>query len=456
MTDESPDKRRKLSKESKEEALRRILEKRKDITGEAVSTGSSRDIPESHYRFDKFAEYQKLELQQTLAKKIDLESPYFVEHDSLSSDTAIIGNRKVINFGTYNYLDLNGHPRVIEAAYEAMKTFGTSASASRLVSGERRPHRELEAKIAEIHGTPSALTFVSGHATNVTTIGTLLGKRDLILHDRLIHNSVMQGALLSGAQRQPFDHNDWRGLDELLTRSRRKFEKVLICVEGVYSMDGDIPPMPEIIEVARKHKALIMADEAHSFGALGKSGRGLRDHFGLAPDDVDIWMGTLSKTLAGCGGYIAGSEALISLLKHTASGFLYSVGMPPPIAAASLEALRVMEDEPERVRKLQKNGQLMLQLAREVGLDTGYAMGTTVLPVITGSSLLAVRLSKALFEDDINVPPIIYPAVEERIARLRFFISSAHSEEQIRHTISRVAVHMARLKNAPLQEISES
>ncbi|MEQ8739920.1 MAG: aminotransferase class I/II-fold pyridoxal phosphate-dependent enzyme, partial [Hoeflea sp.] len=227
MTDDDPAKTRKLSRESKEEALRRILEKRKDIAGEATSNGALRDIPESHYRFEKFAEYQTLELQQMLAKKIDLESPYFVEHDSISNDTALIGSRKVINFGTYNYLNLNGHPRVVEAAYEAMKIFGTSASASRLVSGERRPHRELEAKIAEVHGTPAAITFVSGHATNVTTIGTLLGKRDLILHDRLIHNSVMQGALLSGAQRQPFDHNDWRGLDELLGRSRRKFEKVL-------------------------------------------------------------------------------------------------------------------------------------------------------------------------------------------------------------------------------------
>ncbi|MBO6636135.1 aminotransferase class I/II-fold pyridoxal phosphate-dependent enzyme [Parvibaculum sp.] len=452
MTDDDPTKTRRLSRESKEEALRRILEKRKDIAGEAASNGVLRDIPEAHYRFEKFAEYQTLELQQTLAKKIDLESPYFVEHDSISTDTALIGNRKVINFGTYNYLNLNGHPRVVEAAYEAMKVFGTSASASRLVSGERRPHRELEAKIAEIHGTPAAITFVSGHATNVSTIGTLLGKRDLILHDRLIHNSVIQGALLSGAQRQPFDHNDWRGLDELLTRSRRKFEKVLICVEGVYSMDGDIPPMPEIIEVARKHKALVMVDEAHSFGALGKTGKGVGEHFGLSHDDVDIWMGTLSKTLAGCGGYVAGSEALVSILKHTASGFLYSVGMPPPIAAASLEALRLMEEEPERVRKLQENGQLMLRLAQEAGLDTGYAAGTTVLPVITGSSLLAVRLSKALLEDDINVPPIIYPAVEERIARLRFFISSAHTEEQIRHTISRAEAHMARLKNAPLQE----
>ena len=178
---------------------------------------------------------------------------------------------------------------------------------------------------------------------------------------------MLQGALLSGAQRQPFDHNDWRGLDDLLIRSRRKFEKVIICVEGIYSMDGDVPPMPEIIEVARKHKALTMVDEAHSFGALGARGYGIGEHFGLKPDDVDIWMGTLSKTLAGCGGYVAGSEALITLLKHTAPGFLYSVGMPPPMAAASLEALRIMEEEPERVQQLQANGKMMPDLAREAG-----------------------------------------------------------------------------------------
>lgn len=214
-------------------------------------------------------------------------------------------------------------------------------------------------------------------------------------------------------------------------------------------MDGDAPPLPDIIEVARKHKALIMVDEAHSLGALGARGRGIAEHFGIAPSDVDIWMGTLSKTLAGCGGYIAGSEELITLLKHSASGFLYSVGMPPPIAAASLEALRIMNEEPERVRKLQANGKLMLELARQAGLNTGYAMGSTVLPIITSSSLLAVRLSRALFDAGINAPPIIYPAVEERIARLRFFISSAHSEEQIRFTINEVATQMRRLTNGP-------
>ncbi|MEQ8267730.1 MAG: aminotransferase class I/II-fold pyridoxal phosphate-dependent enzyme [Parvibaculum sp.] len=449
----SDDKPQRLSRESKEEALRRILKKRADIVGgdEGPADGEdARRIPESHYRIEKFAEYRNIVLQQSLAKKIDLESPYFVEHDEIARDIAVIGGRSFINYGTYNYLDINGHPRVAEAAYQAMLKFGTSASASRLVSGERRPHRELEAKIAEIYGTEGALTFVSGHATNVSTIGTLLGKRDLVLHDRLIHNSVLQGAMLSGAARQPFDHNDWRALDDILTRSRRKFEKVLICVEGIYSMDGDIPPLPEIIEVARRHRALVMVDEAHSLGALGERGFGIREHFGLDPSDVDIWMGTLSKTAAGCGGYIAGSEALITLLKYTSSGFLYSVGMPPPMAAASLEALRIMEEEPERVRKLQANGQLMLRLANEAGLNTGYAVGSTVLPVITGSSLLAVRLAKALFEGGINAPPIIYPAVEERIARLRFFISSAHSEAQISYTIVQVADHMRRLHNSAL------
>lgn len=448
---DNPEKPR-LSRESKEEALRRILKKHPGLAGSEATPDAAQPaaIPEAYYRIEKFAEYQSIALQQNLARKVDLESPYFLEHDRIARDTAVIGGKEYINFGTYNYLDLNGDPRVNEAAHQAMLKYGTSASASRLVSGERPPHRELEEKIAEIHGTPAALTFVSGHATNVSTIGTLLGKRDLILHDRLIHNSMLQGALLSGAQRQPFEHNDVKGLDELLTRSRRKFEKVLICIEGVYSMDGDVPPLPDFIKVAQKHKALLMVDEAHSLGALGKRGRGIGEHFGVNPADVDIWMGTLSKTLAGCGGYITGSAALISLLKHSASGFLYSVGMPPPIAAASLEALRIMEREPERVQKLQENGRLMLELAKAEGLNTGHATGSSVLPIITGSSLLAARLSKALFEEGINAPPIIYPAVEERVARLRFFISSAHSEEQLRHTIRRTAELMRKLSESPL------
>src|SRR5690606_27878399 len=191
---------------------------------------------------------------------------------------------------------------------------------------ERPIHRELEQAIAAMYEVDDAIVFVSGHATNVSTIGHLFGPRDLVLHDELIHNSVLQGIQLSGARRLPFGHNDWRALDHILDLQRRDFERVLIVVEGLYGMDGDFPDLPRFIEIKERHKAFLMVDEAHSIGVIGSRGYGIRDHFGIDGRDVDIWMGTLSKSMAGCGGYIAGESALVEHLKFLAPGFLYSVG----------------------------------------------------------------------------------------------------------------------------------
>jgi 8-amino-7-oxononanoate synthase len=256
------------------------------------------------------------------------------------------------------------------------------------------------------------------------------------LHDELIHNSILQGAQLSGARRLPFPHNDWAALDAILVEQRHQFERVLIVLEGIYSMDGDFPDLPQFVDIKHRHKAFLMVDEAHSLGVLGKRGYGIREHFGLAGKDVDIWMGTLSKTLAGCGGYIAGDRALIEHLKFLAPGFLYSVGMPPSVAAASLAALRRMQELPERVAMLQARGRFFLESAQAAGIDTGSSAGFAVIPAITASSLKAARLSAALFEQGINVQPILYPAVPEKSARLRFFISSQHTESQLRSTIN--------------------
>jgi 8-amino-7-oxononanoate synthase len=308
-------------------------------------------------------------------------------------------------------------------------------SASRPVSGERGVHRDLERKIAQVYGVEDAVTFVSGHATNVTVIGYLFGARDLILHDALIHNSVLQGIQLSGAHRLPFPHNDWAALDSILADRRRQFERVLIVVEGIYSMDGDYPMLPRFVEIKKRHKAFLMVDEAHSFGVMGARGLGIREHFGIDGGDVDIWMGTLSKALASCGGFIAGESALVEHLKFLAPGFLYSVGMAPASAAAALAALECMLEEPQRVASLQQRGRQFRDEAQAAGLDVGSSAGLAVVPAITGSSARAVKLSLALFERGINVMPILYPAVPERTARLRFFFSSGHSEAQIREAV---------------------
>ncbi|HMD74404.1 MAG TPA: aminotransferase class I/II-fold pyridoxal phosphate-dependent enzyme [Steroidobacteraceae bacterium] len=394
------------------------------------------EIPEQYTRFDLHPGYQQLRIIADGGARFGIDSPFFKTHEGIAGAHTRIGGRDYLNFSSYNYLGFSGHPTVSAAAKAAIDRYGTSVSASRLVSGDRPVHRELEHAIASTYGAQDAIVFVSGHATNVTTIGYLFGPRDLILHDELIHNSALQGIQLSGARRLPFPHNDWAALDGLLAEQRRRFERVLIVTEGIYSMDGDYPDLPRFIEVKRRHKAFLMVDEAHSFGVMGKCGFGIREHFGIAGNEVDIWMGTLSKTLAGCGGYIAGETALVEHLKFLAPGFLYSVGMSPPVAAASLAALQMLHKEPQRVTRLHERGALFLDLARAAGIDTGTSAGISVIPAIVGGSMRAARVSAALFERGINVQPILYPAVPEKLARLRFFMSSEHSEANIRDAIT--------------------
>jgi 8-amino-7-oxononanoate synthase len=414
------------------------------VEDEAEPSDGLEKIPPSFYQFSHFPEYEQLRKHHHLWHKAGLENPFFKLHDRIARDTTTMDGRKLINFSTYSYLGLNGDPRVCAAAAEAARRYGTSASASRLVSGERPPHRELERGLADFLDAEDCITFVSGHTTNVSTLSALLGPKDLVIHDRLIHNSILQGTLASGAHRRSFPHNDVATLDEILTERRRSFEKVLIVVEGIYSMDGDMAPLPELVEVKRRHKALLMVDEAHSIGVVGKTGRGITEHFGIPSSEIDILMGTLSKAFAGCGGYIAGSRALIELLKFTASGFVYSVGMPPPMAAAARAVLDVLICEPNRVRKLQENGRHFLATARALGLDTGYSQGYNIVPIIIGSSITAGRISHALFAEGINVQPIIYPVVKEKSARLRFFLSSEHSFQQIEESLSATAGQVAK------------
>lgn len=402
-------------------------------------------IPEQHYRFHLHPGYQQLRIINDGAARMGIDNPFFKLHEGIAGATTKIGGRDYINYASYNYLGLSGDARVAEAAKQAIDQYGTSVSASRPVSGERPIHRELERAIAEVYDVEDAIVFVSGHATNVTTIGYLFNAKDLILHDEFIHNSALQGMLLSGAKRLSFPHNDWEALDKILSEQRHHFERVLIVIEGIYSMDGDYPDLPKFVELKQRYRAFLMVDEAHSFGVMGARGLGIREHFGINGKDVDIWMGTLSKSLAGCGGYIAGETALVEHLKFLAPGFLYSVGMPPPVAAASLAALQCMLNEPARVSTLQARGQYFLQLTRAANIDTGTSAGYAVIPAIVGSSIRAARLSSALFQHGINAQPILYPAVPEKSARLRFFVSSEHTEAQIAHTVQVLATELKQL-----------
>ena len=366
---------------------------------------------------------------------LGISNPYFAVHERVAKDTTIIGGREMINFCSYNYVGTSGDPAVNQAVKEAVDRYGTSVSASRLAAGEKPLHRELERGIAEFIGAEDAIVFVGGHATNETTIGHLLRPGDLILHDELAHNSIIQGCILSGARRRPFPHNDWQALERLLREMRQQYQRTLVVIEGAYSMDGDHPDLPRFIEVKKRHRALLMIDEAHSIGSMGAHGRGITEHCGVDPREVDLLMGTLSKSFGSCGGYIAAAKEIVTYLKYTAPGFLFSVGMSPPNAAAALASLRVIQAEPERVAHCQARSRLFLQLARERGLNTGHAHDTPVVPVIIGSSLYALLLSRRLFDCGINVLPILHPAVEETAARLRFFVTANHREEQIRFTV---------------------
>lgn len=405
------------------------------------------DIPQEYYQFDQYPEYRQLQQKLEQIQALGNGNPFFIPQERVNNETTQIGNRELINYGTYNYLGLCGHPQVSQAAQEAIVRYGTSVSASRLVSGEKPLHQELERAIADWLGVEDSIVYVGGHATNVTTIAHLFGRHDLILHDALAHNSIFQGCLLSGASMMAFPHNDFDTLERILRERRHRYQRVLIAIEGVYSTDGDLPNLPAFIEVKKRHKAFLMVDEAHSLGVLGQSGRGISEHFGVNPADVDLWMGTLSKSLASCGGYIAGNRAVVQYLKYTAPGFVYSVGISPPNAAAVLAALRVLAAEPQRVERLHSRARLFLSLARSRGLDTGLSQDSPVIPILVGDSLQSIRLSQNLFGRGINVPFMIYPSVPQNAARLRFFLTCHHTDEQIRWTIDQLVEEVELLED---------
>jgi 8-amino-7-oxononanoate synthase len=368
-----------------------------------------------------------------------LQNPFFRVKERVGRATATIAGREVVSYTSFDYLGMAHDPRVIAAAKQAMDQLGTSASASRLVGGNYSILQQLDEEIARFLGTPSAIVFPSGYGTNASVLGHLCGAEDLVLYDELAHTSIVQGALLSKAQRRPFPHNDFEFLDKLLRDIRPAHRRVVVAIEGAYSMDGDYPNLPRFVEVKRRHGALLYVDEAHSLGVLGATGRGIREHYGVDPCDGDLWMGTISKALGSHGGYLAGPEILVQYLKYTTPAFVFATALSPANAAAALTALRVLQAEPERVARLADRARLFLKLANDSGLNTGNSGDTPVIPIILGDSLRCVRVSSALLRQGIDVQPILYPAVAESQARLRFFITAEHTEEQICRTVQLLA-----------------
>ncbi len=399
------------------------------------------------FDFSTLPEYEILKIWKAVGDLTSISNPFYRLHDGRASSTTSIDGRTITNFSSYDYLGLNGHPDVAAAAKAAIDHYGTSVSASRLSSGERQVHRDLEAALARLSGTEDAIAFVSGHATNVTVIGELLGPEDLIVADSLVHNSIVEGAKLSGAKRILCPHGDLDAFERALRLNRARYRRALIIVEGLYGMDGDVPDLAALIKLKKRYNAWLMVDEAHATGALGATGRGIAEEQGIDPTEVEIWMGTLSKTLAAAGGYIAGSRALIELLRYTSPGFVFSVGLAPPVAAAATAAVEVMMREPERATALRRNGRALLTRAKSRGLDTGLSIGASVVPVIIGNSGQTIMLSERLLQRGFNVVPAVFPGVAENQARLRFFITSEHSQEQIDSVIDAVAEELPDIRS---------
>jgi 8-amino-7-oxononanoate synthase len=343
-----------------------------------------------------------------------------------------------LNFSSYDYLGAAQHPSVIEAATHALARQGAGAGASRVVAGQTVEHERLDRALALLLGCQDCLTFNAGFLALSSTVGFLAQPRDLILHDGYMHKSSLEGIQTSGATARAFRHNDVTHLRELLATTPCA-GTTFVLVEGVYSMDGDVCPLDQIVELKKEFAFELIVDEAHSLGVLGRTGRGIAEHFNLPRDSVTLWMGTMSKALGACGGYAAGDAQLIEYLRHRCPGFVYSAGMPPSVAASATAAIELMQYEPDRVQRLQQLSRYAFDRATDLGLNVGHAQGTAILPVILGADESAFFASTNLFSQGIYVHPLGFPAAPRNAARLRFFLTAHHQKVEIERALELVA-----------------
>lgn len=355
---------------------------------------------------------------------------------SAPTGTINLDGRDVVLLGSNNYLGLSTHPKVIAAAVEATHAFGTGSSGSRLISGNSERYASLETNLAETKGTEAALVFSSGYAANTSVIPVLAGEGDLILSDALNHASIIDGCRLSRATKEVYRHCDMGHLKSLLSESHA-FQRRLIVTDGVFSMDGDIAPLPDICNLAAAHDAMVLVDDAHGFGVLGKNGSGTLAHFGLEAENI-IQMGTLSKAVGALGGYIAGSHALIEVLVNRARGFIFTTGLPPATLAAADAALNVMRSEPQLRQRLFSHAKHL----KTVLIDLGYTLlpsETQILPVVLGRPQRATNVAAALLTAGVFAPAIRPPAVPTGTSRLRLTVMATHTEAEIQRAIDAFA-----------------
>ncbi len=340
----------------------------------------------------------------------------------------LVNGREMGMYASYSYLGLVGHPKINAAAREAVDRFGTGTHGVRMLAGTLTLHRELEETIANFKGAESAVTYTSGYVTNLTVVSTLLGRGDYVISDKLNHASIVDGCLMSGAKFLRFKHNDMEALEQRLQQVPAGSAKLVVS-DSVFSMDGDIINFPKMVELCQKYNAWLMIDEAHSVGVLGKTGRGIEEHFGLE-GVIDIKMGTLSKTIPSVGGYIAGKKELIEYLRHASRAYIFSAALPPAQAAAAKAAFEVILDEPWRVEKLCANTRQFINGLKARGFDT-LNTETAIVPVVCGSDENAYEMTRAAQHHDTFVLPVVSPAVPPGLARLRATVTAAHEPEEI-------------------------
>lgn len=371
------------------------------------------------------------------------------ELDDVQGPVCTYDGRKVINLASNNYLGLCNHPKLEEAAIQAIRDHGVGSGAVRTIAGTMRIHMELEEKIARFKNVEACVVFQSGFTANAGTVGSILGKDDFILSDELNHASIIDGARLSKAKIKVFRHKDVAHCEELLQEVENEPGKKLIITDGVFSMDGDIGPVGELAALAERYGAIMMVDDAHASGVLGRNGRGSVDHFNVH-GKVDVQVGTLSKAIGALGGYVCGSRDLIDFLYHRARPFLFSTSHPPSVAATCIAAFDILESEPERIQRLWDNTAYFKQQLESAGFDIGGrttpASETPIIPIILGDGALTMQFSRELFAEGLMATGIAFPTVPEGKARVRTIMTSEHTHEQLDQALDILTTTAKRLQ----------
>lgn len=397
----------------------------------AIARDSLLDLPQASLLFEEIA-WGQAEHLYGYQQPLERTSGPWVER----------GGRSLLMLSSYDYLGLIGHPAIAAAAIAAIERHGTGTGGVRLLTGTAAIHQELEQALADFLGVEAALSFNSGYAANLAVLGSVLMPGDLAILDGHAHRSLFDGCRLAGAEMHHFAHNDMADLEQKLARLAPG-RRCLIVVDGVYSMDGDICRLPELLDAARRHHALMLVDEAHALGVLGPGGRGTAAHFGLDPNAIDLVTGSLNKAIPAGGGFVAGRRAVIAYLQHVASPYVFSAALPPASAGAAMAALRIMAAEPGRLARLVHNAERLATGLRDLGFDIG-ASRTAIIPVLAGSNEQAYRLSRRLLDAGVIALPVIPPAVPRGRAILRLCATAAHVDADIDFALTAFAGLAAR------------